>query len=236
MSAAMQEAGELGRLGCPDDDGRTPTGERAGNGFSGEELSPADDDQVVGEHLEFTDQVTRHEDRAAPCREGAQGVPQPANAIGVEAVGRFVEQQHLGLSQQGAGEGEALAHAEREAAGALVRRALESDLAEDLVDSIRGNRAERCGRPEMVPGCPAGVHAACIEHRADDACGPQKSRVRNAVIADVAVVGTREPDHHPHRRRLAGAVRADESGDSSGRDIEAHLVDGDAVAVVLRES
>jgi hypothetical protein len=37
---AMQEAGELGRLGCPDDDGRTPTGERAGNGFSGEELSP----------------------------------------------------------------------------------------------------------------------------------------------------------------------------------------------------
>ena len=56
------------------------------------------------------------------------------------------------------------------------------------------------------------------------------------MIAHVAVVGTREPDHHPHRRRLAGAVRADESGDPSGRYIESHLVDGDAVAVALRES
>jgi hypothetical protein len=88
----------------------------------------------------------------------------------------------------------------------------------------------------MVPSGPAGVHAACIEHRADDACGPQQSRVRNAVIADLAVVGTRQPDHHPHRRRLPGAVRADESGDPAGRDVEAHLVDGDAVAVVLGES
>ena len=162
---------------------RTTTVERprasvAGNGFSGDEPSPADDDQVVGEHLEFTDQVTRHEDRAALCGEGAQGVPQPANAVGVEAVGRFVEQQHLGLSQQGAGEGEALAHAEREAAGALVRGTLESDLAEDLVDPIHGDRAERGGRPQMVPGCSAGVHAAGVEHRADDACGTLKSRVR----------------------------------------------------------
>ena len=103
------------------------------------------------------------------------------------------------------------------------------------LDSIRGDCAERGGRPEVVPGGAARVHAACIEHRADDACGPQESRVRDAVIADVTVVGAREPDHHPHRRRLAGAVRADETGDSAGRDLEAHVVNGDAVAVVLRE-
>ncbi len=88
----------------------------------------------------------------------------------------------------------------------------------------------------MVAGGPAGVHAAGVEHRADDPRRLQQPGVADAVVADVAAVGSGETDHHPHGGRLAGAVRADEAGDPPGRDLEGHVVDGDAVAVVLGES
>ena len=60
--------------------------------------------------------------------------------------------------------------------------------------------------------------------------------VADAVVADLAVVGVGEPDHHPHRGRLAGSVRADEAGDAAGGDVEGQVVDGGAVAVVLGDS
>jgi len=41
---------------------------------------------------------------------------QPVHALGVEAVGRLVEDQDLGVAEQGPGQPEPLAHAEREAA------------------------------------------------------------------------------------------------------------------------
>ena len=59
----------------------------------------------------------------------------PANTVGVESVGGFIEQQCLGFAKQGASEGESLAHAEREAADALVGHGRDADLCKDLVDS-----------------------------------------------------------------------------------------------------
>ena len=41
---------------------------------------------------EFADEVARHEDRAALLGECAEMIAQPADAIRVESVGRFVEQ------------------------------------------------------------------------------------------------------------------------------------------------
>ena len=152
-------------------------GERAGNGFSGEELSPADDAQVVGEHLEFTDQVTRHEHRAARSAKALSEFRNQRMPSGSRPLDGSSSNSTLGSPSR------APARARRwrmpsEKLPARWSAALSSPtFAEDLVDSIRGNRTERCGRPEMVPGCPAGVHAACIEHRADDACGPQKISV-----------------------------------------------------------
>ena len=128
-AVAGQQAGELGHVRGAHGDGGSAAGEGGVHRLGGEEPAGADDDEVVGEHGELGDQVARHEDRAALVGEAAQRVAQPADAVGVESVGRLVEQQHLGFAEQGAGEGEALAHAEREAAGALVGGAGEPDLA-----------------------------------------------------------------------------------------------------------
>ena len=164
--------------------------------------------------------MARHEHGAAARGELAEVVAQPADAVGVEAVGRLVEQQDLRVAEQRAGEGEALAHAEREAAGALVGRRLEPDLGEHLVDPAGGDAAEGGHGPEVVAGGAAGVHAAGVEDGADDPGRVREVGVADAVVADLAGVGPGEPDHHPHGGRLAGAVRADEAGDPAGGDVK----------------
>ena len=68
----------------------------------------------------------------------AQELPQPVDALGVEAVGRLVEDQHLGVAEQGAGQAEALAHPEREALDPAVAGVAEADLVEHLVDAGEG--------------------------------------------------------------------------------------------------
>ncbi len=138
--------------------------------LGGEQLAGADDDEVVGEHGELGDQVAGHEHRAALVGEAAQRGAQPADAVGVESVGRLVEQQHLGFAEQGAGEGEALAHAEREAAGALVGGAGEADLARST-SSTRpaGMPLSAAAACRWLRARAAGVHAAGVEHGADDA-------------------------------------------------------------------
>ena len=73
--------------------------------------------------------------KTVPPRVGevAQVGAQPADAVRVETVGRLVEQQHLRVAEQRAGQSEPLTHAEREPAGPLIGRRVESDLREDLV-------------------------------------------------------------------------------------------------------
>ena len=88
---------------------------------------------------------------------------------------------------------------------------------------------------EVLARRPPRVHAPRIEDGADDAGRVAQPGVADAVVADLAVVGPGEADHHPHGRRLAGAVRPDEAGDPPGCDVERQVVDGDPSAVVLGE-
>ena len=118
---------------------------------------------------ELADEVARHEDGAALLGEVAEVVAQPADAVGVEAVGRFVEQQDARVAEQRTGEGQTLAHAEGEPAGPLVHRGLEPDLGQHLLDPIGGDAADRGHGPEVVAGGAAGVHASGVEDGADDA-------------------------------------------------------------------
>ena len=83
----------------------------------------------------------------------AQQAAQPADARRVEAVGRLVEDQHLGVAEQRGGDGQALAHAQRVALDAAVGGVGEADGVEHLVDAARrvlaGERrgpAGGCGR------------------------------------------------------------------------------------------
>lgn len=78
------------------------------------------------------------ENRAALVGEAAQEEADPADALRVEAVRRFVEDQSAGVAQQRMGHAESLTHSEREAADAPVGLVLETDQREDLVDTREG--------------------------------------------------------------------------------------------------
>ena len=99
---------------------------------------PVDDHHLVDRLRDLGEDVARDEDGASLSGEGAQEVPQPADALGIESVRRFVEDQQLGLAEERGGETQPLPHAERVALDAPLRRSRQLD---DTHTSRRGSRA-----------------------------------------------------------------------------------------------
>ena len=86
-----------------------------------------DHDHVVGGLAQLGQRVAGDQHRAALAGQRAQEVPQPADALRVQAVGGLVEHQHLRVADQRGREAEPLAHAQRVAARAPVGRVRERD-------------------------------------------------------------------------------------------------------------
>ena len=106
-----------------------------------DEPAAVDDQHLVDGLRDLGQHVARDEHRAAPGREGAQEVAQPADAFGIEAVRRLVEDEQLRLAEQRGGEPEPLPHAERVALHAPAGGRLELDQAQHLVDArVAGSR------------------------------------------------------------------------------------------------
>jgi len=57
------------------------------------------------------------------------------HAFGVEAIGRLVEDEYLGLTQEGGSQAEALAHAERKTLHTMIADLGETDLVKHLVSA-----------------------------------------------------------------------------------------------------
>ena len=72
---------------------------------------------------------------AAPLRELAEELADLDDAGRVESVGRLVEDQQLGLVEEGAGEGEPLEVAERQGAGSAVGVLAETEPVDRVVRS-----------------------------------------------------------------------------------------------------
>ena len=93
------------------------------------------------------------------------------DALRVEAVDRLVEEQHLRVAEQRSRDAEPLAHAEREATGALAGDVLQAHHAQHLVHPPGGD-ARQLGEAEQVAArAAAAVHRLGVEQRADLAGG-----------------------------------------------------------------
>ena len=79
-------------------------------------LPAPDDDQVVGGLGHLAHQVRGHEHRPALGGQRLQQVADPADAVGIQAVDRLVQDDGLRVAEQRRGDAEPLAHAEGEAA------------------------------------------------------------------------------------------------------------------------
>ncbi len=162
----------------------------------------------------------------------AQEAAQPVDAFGIEAVGGLVEDQHLAAGRAARRPGRAAGACR--ASSVLTRRSAASARPTcSSTSSTRGDRQTgRRGQHAQVVACaPARVEAGRLEHGADLVRG--SSRSPYGVPADRGGAAGRcdEAEQHAQRRRLAGAVRAEEAGDGALACDEAQAVDGGDVTV-----
>ena len=87
----------------------------------------------------------------------------------------------------------------------------------------------------MVAAGTAGVEVGGFERSTDPAARVCKLDVGAAEDERPAARWRYEPDDHPQRRRLAGAVRAEESRDRAPLELEREVVDRDDVPEPLRQ-
>ena len=99
----------------------------------------------------------------------AHEVAQPGDALGVEAVGRLVEDEHLGVADQRGGQLEALAHAQGEPTHLALGVTGQADQVEDLVGPLIVEAAGPSRHAQVGAGAPGRVEAGRLEHGAHDA-------------------------------------------------------------------
>ena len=201
----------------------------------GDQAATVDDHDLVDRLGDLGQEVAGDEHRPALVGQAADQAAQPVDALGVEAVGRLVEDQDLGVAEQGGGQPEALAHAEREAADPAAAGGGQPGLLEDLVDPARVEPGRHGQDPQVVAGRAARVEPARLQDRPDPAGRVGQLPVGPA--GDGGRAGGRgdQAEQHPQGGRLAGAVGAEEAGHRALVDLEVELVDGEHVAEALGE-
>ena len=109
-------------------------------------------DHPVAQLLDLGKQVAGEEDgQPLLRRQLAQQDAQPVYAVGIQAIGRLVEDQQPGPSEHGLGEGEALAHAHRIPLHFVVGALGHPYRAEELGDLLLIDRAQGAReKPEVL--------------------------------------------------------------------------------------
>src|SRR6059058_2169935 len=197
----------------------------------------ANDRDAVAELLDLVQQVAREENRDPVAGEPPDEVAHVAHARRVETGRRLIEQEETRLPEERRGDPETLTHAMRVAADLVLRAVSQLHRLEHRLDPGAGARLVVIGEQPKV----AAAGEVRIEPRPLDEPGHALERPRTfnhrvaAEQPDAAVRRTDQPEHHPQRRRLSGAVRAEVAEDVAGSDCEVDPGDGDDVSVALDE-
>ena len=193
-----------------------------------------EDDDFVG--VADRAQAVGDDERGAAVDEAVDGFLHELFGDDVEAAGGFVEDDHFGIADEGAGDGEALALAAGE--GGAVGDDLGFDAEGKAVDEF----ADVGGVEDLLEGVFADVVEAVGDVVADGA-GEELDLLRDdgemlAVVAEVegfhvaavevkgAVGGVVEADDQAHKGRFTGAGFADDGNALAGADVEGDVFDG----------
>ena len=213
--------------------------ERGGR-VDGERLAVVDDRDPLAQDVRLLHVVRREERRLAGAVEVFEDAPEVDARLRVDAGRRLVEEEHLRLVDERAGDHQPL----REAAGELEDHRAgavgERELLEQLVRPRAGLRARHAEEAavvvEVLPDGERAVERVRLRDDADLAL--DGGRVAPDVEAGDERPALRRDDRrrqHPDRRRLAGPVRAEQAEELAAADLEVEPVDGNEVAVDLAE-
>ena len=170
----------------------------------------------------------------------------------VEAAGRLVEQQYLGLRGKRPRQLHALLGAERQAGNDGVRNVMKIEIAENFMDAFVDLGLGAANLPQLqavaddvAAGTGVGADPDIVEHReigkqrdvlegaADADFGDLVRRAGQDALAleqDIALAGLIEPGEAIEERGLAGAVRSDQAEDLALVHVERHAVQRDDAA------
>ena len=190
------------------------------------QLPEGHDDRVVDGLGHFRQQVGRHQHGAALAGEIPHEVAQPGDALRVEPVGRLVEDEDVGIADQGRGQFQALAHAHGEAADLALGVTGQPDEPEDLVGALLVVATGAGRHAQVGTGAARRVEAGRLQHGTDTGRGVRQVLVVAPGDGRGPGGGMHEAEQHAQGRRLARAVGSEEAGDASGLDGERQVVDG----------
>ncbi len=206
----------------------------------GDDAPGADDGDAAAELLGLFQIMRRQEDRHSVGIEGAKPLPQLEAQLDVDAGGRLVENQQLGLVNQRASQREPAFLTARDFRVLEMRvrgkpEALEQHVGA-LVDLLAAQTVVAGGVNENVAQREVPVEVELLRREPDQA--PRLTPIALVVVAedaDRAGARARQADDRVDRRRLARAVGAEEAEELAGADAQRDAVDGGKAAVPLDE-
>src|SRR6266850_2505386 len=185
-------------------------GDKRSGGAEGDHLAVVHDGDVVAEPLGLVHVMRRQEDRPAAASQVPDDLPELPPRLGIEARRRLIEEEEIGIADEGAGDGEALLLPARQVGHPGFSLLEEADLLHDL---RRGppfpvERPEQSDR--LLHGQLVG-ELGLLERDADPlsqvAVIPSPPEAEHL---DLAAARLEDPLEDLDRRRLACAVRPEE--------------------------
>jgi hypothetical protein len=207
----------------------------------GHDAAVVDDDHAVGQALDLLHVVRGVDESLALSLQRQQVVEDGVAASRVDTGRRLVEQQHLGVVHQRAGNVQPALHAAA-VGGRFVACAVgQPDGGQNL-----GGAAPGAGRGQAVEGAEQldirlcrQVFEQCqvLRHQADAAlAGGFVLRQRRAAHQHAASVGWGQATDHGDGGRLAGAIRPQQAQHLAGRHVERDVNHRSAFAVRLSQA
>ena len=194
-------------------------------GALGDDLAVVDDGDAVAERVGLLEIVGGEEDGGAGFAQPADLVPHPGPALGVEPGGRLVEEEELGEVHQPDAHVEAALLAAGVGPGLAVAAVGELQGLEQLGGTrarIGGAHAVQAALHDQLPASgDLRVAAPLLADVADPLAHPAGLAEQVAAGNGRPAAGDREQGgEHPERRRLAGAVGAEEAEGLASLDVE----------------
>ena len=183
--------------------------------------------------------MSGYQDRRAAFGELEQPLPEIAPALRIDRAGRFIEQQQFGRVQRGRGQRQALLLSAAHGPGALRTQLLEivgSALLGDARFHVPFQPVQIGHEAQVLVGGEVFPQREFLRHVAQPA--PDGFGILDdgkAKHFGVTVTGQQHAAEHAQRGRLAGAVRAEKSVNTSGGDVEVDVIHRDLVTEFSRE-
>jgi signal transduction histidine kinase len=196
------------------------------DGAVGDEPTASDDTDPIADLLHLAEQVAGQQDGPPSGAEAADQVTHVGEARGVETVGRLVEDQQLGVLEEGGRYAEPLLHAQRVRREAIAGAVGELHHVETIGDALARCSHQSRQDAQVVPAGQVGVERRPFDERTDtgETLG-MPGRVTEHRCRSAR--GTDEAQQHAQGARLAGTIRPEEAIYLPAPHLERQPIDGD---------